>query len=68
MKLQKGKKFLYLKFPCTLDAIELKSISNLHDCIDVTSFIGQLLGEAHDKFGMKDMCCISEAAVKAACC
>lgn len=66
MKLQKGKFFV--------PEIQMYSWYNwiksyyLHDCIDVTSFIGQLLGEAHDKFGMKDMFCISEAAVEVACC
>lgn len=68
MKLEKGKNFLYPKFPCTADTIELESTRNLHDCIDVASFIGQLLCEAQDEPVMKFMFCVSQATVKAACC
>lgn len=45
-----------------------ESINNLHDGVDVASFIGQLLCEAHNKLGMKDMFCISKTAIKVACC
>lgn len=68
MKLEKGKNFLYPKFPCTPATIELESTRNLHDCIDVTSFTGQLLREAQEEPGINYMFCVSKATIKAACC
>lgn len=38
------------------------------DGIDVTSFIGQLLYEALEKFARNDLFCIPKAAVEGACC
>lgn len=68
MKVKKGKNFIFLTFLRTPDTTELNSINNLHDCIDVTSFIGPLLCVAHDHFVMKGLLSISKAAIKVACC
>lgn len=56
------------EIPMYSDTIELKSTLNLHDGIDVTSFIGQLLYEALEKFARNDLFCIPKAAVEGACC
>lgn len=65
---KKGKNLLFLKFPCTPGTNELKWINDLHDCIDVTSFIGKLPPVAYDISGSDDAVCVPEAAVKGACC
>lgn len=67
MKQKKAKTFMP-EISMYSDTIELKAVNNLHDCIDVTSIVGQLLFEALDKSARNDLFCILKAAIEGTCC